>query len=375
MLRMVYPFLPAFGRGLGVSLEQLSFSLTLRSTAGIFSPLLASLADSRGRKTGMLFGLVIFTASMAAMILAPSYLTFTIVLFTSILGNFIFVPALQAYLGDRVSYQRRGMALALSELGWSVSFLAGVPLIGLLMTRFGWRAPFPVFAGLGVLAVICLSFIVPADPAPNIKRPGLFRNLKQVFTWGAPLAGLAMGAAISGSNEMVNLVFGVWLEEAFDMKIAALGATAAVIGFSELGAELLVSGLVDRLGKARAVALGLIANILSALALVGLGSSVVGAMLGLALFYITFEFTVVSSIPMMTEVLPQARATYMAVYVAMMSAGRGLSDLLAPHLYTLGKHVPLLESAPAGLAGMLIVSAAAIVINLVGLLAWRHARR
>jgi predicted MFS family arabinose efflux permease len=109
-----------------------------------------------------------------------------------------------------------------------------------------------------------------------------------------------------------------------------------VIGFSELGGESLTAILVDRLGKSRAVALGLVANCLAALALPVLGRSLPGAFVGLFLFYLTFEFTVVSSIPLMSEVVPSARATLMATSGASHALGRAMSDLIAPSVYALG---------------------------------------
>ena len=131
-------------------------------------------------------------------------------------------------------------------------------------------------------------------------------------------------------------IFGVWLEDSFDLQIAALGAASAVIGLSELGGEGLVAVFVDRLGKPRAIGLGLAANCLAALALLFLGRTQAGALVGLFFFYITFEFTLVSIIPLMTELLPSARATLMAFNVAALSLGRALGDLLAPRLYGLG---------------------------------------
>jgi predicted MFS family arabinose efflux permease len=110
----------------------------------------------------------------------------------------------------------------------------------------------------------------------------------------------------------------------------------------------------------RAVAIGLMINSLAALSLPVLGRSLPGALTGLFLFYITFEFTVVSSIPMMTEVLPAARATMMAANIAAFSLGRAAGSLLAAPLYSWG----ILASASA-----------AIVLNLLGLLALRGVRK
>ena len=58
----------------------------------------------------------------------------------------------------------------------------------------------------------------------------------------------------SAGNELVNLIFGVWLEDSFGLQIAALAGASAVIGFSELGGESLAALLTDRIGKPRALA-------------------------------------------------------------------------------------------------------------------------
>ena len=59
--RMVYPFLSTFQNGLGLSLGSFSLLLTLRSLTGLISPLVAPLADWRGRKLSMLLGIGVFT--------------------------------------------------------------------------------------------------------------------------------------------------------------------------------------------------------------------------------------------------------------------------------------------------------------------------
>ena len=361
MHRMVYPFLPAIGRGLGVDLAALSLALTLRSLIGVFGPVMASVADSRGRKAGMLLGLVMFTLGVTLVAIWPIYPVFLLTLSLALLGKYIFDPAMQAYLGDRVLYQRRGLVLAVTELGWSSSFIAGVPIMGLLITRFGWSGPFPVLALLGLLVVGLLGWMLPRDPAPADGRPGMLANFRSVLNYRPALMGLWMGLLLSAANEVVNLVFGVWMEDAFGLKIAALGAASAVIGLSELGGESLAGGLTDRLGKPLALSAGILLNCLAALALPFMGQTLFGALAGLFLFYITFEFTLVSSIPLMTEILPSARATLMAGNVAALSLGRALGALIASPLYAMG----LPDLLPAFMPNVL----AAVLFNLLALTA------
>jgi predicted MFS family arabinose efflux permease len=333
--RMVYPFLAVLARGVGVDIISMSYALTARSLVGTFGPFAAIVADRRGRRFGMLFGIALFTLGTAFVVFWPTFPALVLSIILSTLGKYIFDPSMQAFLGDRIPYSRRGRIIAATEFGWSLSFILGMPLVGFLISRSGWMAPFPLFLLLGGIIFIALFFILPREASAS-SLPGPLANFHLVLVSVPALAGLAVGLFASIANEVVNLIFGVWLQDSFGLQIVALGAASAVIGLSELGGEGLVAAFVDRLGKPRAIGLGLAANCLAAVALFFLGRTQAGALVGLFFFYITFEFTLVSTIPMMTELLPSARATLMAFNVASLSHGRAVGDLVAPRLYGLG---------------------------------------
>ncbi len=353
--RMVYPFLTIFARGLGVDLTTISYALTARSVVGTIGPFAASVADRRGRRFGMLFGAGLFMLGAGVVVFWPSFPGLTISLVLATLGKYIFDPGMQAYIGDRVPYEQRGRMIAFTEFGWSLAFVVGVPLMGFLIARKGWMAPFPLMALLGVLIVGGLIWMLPKElPQANPARSR--DNFRSVLTSLPALTGLAIGLLATAANEQVNLVFGVWLEDSFGLKIAALGAASAVIGISEMGAEGLVAAFVDRLGKPRAIALGLAVNSLAALALPWLGRTEFGALAGLFFFYISFEFTIVSYLPLMTELLPRARATLMAFNVSALSFGRAIGAFLAPRLYGWGFLAVALGAVGFNLLALLAVS-------------------
>ena len=354
--RMVYPFLTIFARGLGVSLDTMAFALAARSAVGTIGPFAASLADRHGRRLGMLLGAALFTIGAGLVVLWPTFPMFLAALVFCALGKYIFDPSLEAFLGDRVPYERRGRAIAITEFGWALAFILGIPLAGFLIRINGWMAPFPLMAILGVLIFAGLWRMLPRDEIQTSANTSK-ENFKLVLTSIPALAGLALSFFSSGANEQVSVIFGVWLEDSFSLQIAALGMASAVIGISELGAEGLVVAFVDRLGKPRAIILGLALNSAAAISLPFIGGTQIGALLGLFFFYLTFEFTLVSVIPMMTEVLPAARATLMAFNVAAQALGRALGAFVAPWLYHLG---------------FLAVAGSAIVFNLVALFAVRQ---
>jgi predicted MFS family arabinose efflux permease len=161
----------------------------------------------------------------------------------------------------------------------------------------------------------------------------------------------------------VTLVYGVWLKQAFDFTVTSLFLATMVIGISEFCGEILVTLFTDRIGKRRSVAIGLFGNCVASVALALFGRSLTGALICLVLFYITFEFTIVSGIPLMSEIMPAARATMLASHMAILAIGRAIGDLLAPALFS--------QSFIPGIAANAL---AAILFNLVALFALTRVR-
>ncbi len=335
--RMIYPFLPTFARGMGISLETAALAVTARSALGFLSPVLGSTADTRGRKAAMILGLALFAAGGFVIGLWPHFAGFLIGVVLIGTGKIIFDPAMHAFLGDRVSYERRGLAIALAEMSWSGAFLIGVPLAGWLIARTTWWLPFPALGALAVMAIMLLWRILPDDrPASHIARPSLRESIRTIAGHPAALAGLSVGMLISVANEVVNIIFGAWLESSFGLAVAALGAATAAIGVAELAGEGLVAMLADRLGKRRSVAIGIGVNMAASLALPLIGQTTIGALVGLFLLFISFEYALVSSIPLISELMPGARGTLLAANIAGLSAGRVAGTLIGPALFASG---------------------------------------
>ncbi len=360
--RMVYPFLAVFARGLGVDVGQVSAALTLRAGLGSLSPLLATIADTRGRRFGMLIGLCLFIAGLLLVIFQPVFWAFVGALILTTIGYLVFIPSLQAFLGDTIPYAQRGLAIALTEMGWSLSFIIGVPLVGLLLAYYDWRSPFPVILACSGVVLLMFLRIIPRDHPAARSAGSSWRNLGRVFTSRLGLTALAFSILLTAANEIVNLVMGVWMEDQFAFQVTSLGALAIGVGLAELLGETLVGVFVDRLGKIRSVAIGVCLNMAASLLLIFSGSSLVGAFVSLLLFYLTFEFTLVSSLPLMTEVLPTARASLMASNMALISLSRAAGASTALPVYAL-------RGAASSLPGIAPNALISILLNLFALLA------
>ena len=75
-------------------------------------------------------------------------------------------------------------------------------------------------------------------------------------------------------------------------------------------------------------------------------------MLSLFFFYLSFEFSLVSAIPIFNELVPGARATLLAANVAAFALGDAVGAYLGPLLFQ---------------SGLLANSLAAVALNLVAL--------
>jgi predicted MFS family arabinose efflux permease len=278
-----------------------------------------------------------------------------VALFLAGLGKSIFDPALQAYVSERVPFHRRGLAIGVLEFSWAGSTLLGIPLIALLIDCLGWRAPFFAMGGLGILGILVLSIVIEKArrrPASDQASP-LFKNAwRQLMRERSALGALSYAFWISVANDNLFVVYGAWLEEQFSLSIVALGLGTAVIGISELAGESLTATLADRLGLKRSVIGGLAACLICYAILPFISQSLGMALTGLFFLFLTFEFTIVTSLSLFTELVPASRATMMASYLASAGIGRVVGALIGGPVWLAGGiyATALVSAAITGLA-------------------------
>ncbi len=338
--RVVYPFLPPIARGLGVSLPLATQVVSLRVVAGLTAPLMGPLSDRLGRRRIMELGLVLFALAGVALVGRSSVLAATVAFALYGLAKAIYDPAVLAYLGDSVPYAQRGRAMGLSEMSWSAAWLLGVPATGFLMERFGWRTPWLALVFLGALGAVLTRLGLPSARRPP-EAPQDGRLLSALLnTWVSLLRrrqvviALTITVLMMAAIEVPFVVYGAWLESAFGLSLSALGLASTVVGLAEAAAELGTTVFTDRLGKRRSVLAGLIGLTLSLVLLpwtarLGLAP----ALAGVVLMMLTFEFALVSFLPMVSEVAPDARAALLSFNVTAASVGRLGAALVSSWLW------------------------------------------
>jgi DHA1 family inner membrane transport protein len=353
--RFAYPFAPALSRGLGVPLTAITPLLAANQLTGLLSPVFGPLSDRWGHRRMMLAGLSMLAIGMWASGLLPVYGAVLAGLFLAGLGKSVFDPALQAYTGERVPFERRGLAVGMIEFAWAGSSLVGIPLVGLLIDGLGWRSPFFLLGTAGLLGVVAVGTLLHEERHPRRSTSGSagFRAAWQRLSRKrAALGALGFAFLASLANDNLFVVYGAWLEDAFGLSIAALGTATLVIGLAELLGEGLTASISDRLGLGRATMIGLALSGLSYALLPLVGRSLPLALAGLFGTFLTFEFTIVTAFSLSTEILPDARATMVSGIVAANSLGRVVGALVGGRVWLAGglSATGLISAVVSGLA-------------------------
>ncbi len=359
--RFPYPFAPALARALGVPFPGITAMIAASQLVSLLAPVAGPVADRRGYRLAMGAGLGMLGAGMLAAGAVFRYPVVFAAVVLAALGKAVFDPAIQAYIGRHVPLGRRGRVIGLTETAWAGSTLVGIPLLGLAVAAFGWRAALLGLGACGLAGLVVLVGLLP-DP-PGDLGPGRHRRAPR---WGEILAApsarsaMAFGFLISLANDNLFVVYGAFLEQRFGLGLTSLGAATAVVGAAELSGEGLTAALADRLGLGRALGLGALAAAAGYALLPLAAGSLAGALASLFLVFAAYEFTVVTSFSVCTEVLPHARATLLSAYFAVLGLGRMTGALLGAPVWEV-----------AGIGGTAAVSAA---LTALAALIWLRAR-
>ncbi|MFJ3951538.1 MFS transporter [Streptomyces libani] len=240
----VMGLLPDMAAGFGVSIPLAGYATTLYALGVVIgAPLMTALGTRFTRKQMLILLMGLFIVGNLLTALAPN---FGIMLAGRIVaafthGAFFGIGALVA--ADLVAPQKRATALSLMFSGLTVANVVGVPAGTMLSQHFDWRATFYAITALGVIGLLGIVKLVPAQRAKAASPMGselaVFRN---------PQVGLAMLMTILGLGGVFAAVtyLASMMTEVTGFAPSSVIWLTAIFGLGMVGGNLVSGRFTDR---------------------------------------------------------------------------------------------------------------------------------
>ena len=333
--RMLFPFLPAITKGTGLSEQAMGVIVFGRDLTGLAATEIGRRTVTFGNRRSMLLGASGLCAGLFLAALGPVGIVIGLIVFG--FGRVTMQIGIQSWIGDEVPFERRARASGLIETTWAAAAFIGIPVTGVLIEAFGWRAAFLLPAVLCLLTVTALlrneslrssggpaesPVDVPASSAPKVQWT---TNMRATILTPAILQGAAI---------FLFFGHGFWLEDTYDFDASAIGFAVVAVGAAELVASLGSSAITDRIGKRVSILAGTMIMTLGTvvLGLVDRPPLVIGLGLLVVIFF-GFEFAIVSTIPLIAELSPNARAHLIGYAVGTTTVAKALAGLASGFLF------------------------------------------
>lgn len=342
-------FLPTLAIAFDSSTATLALLLGVAEASGLSTVLIGRWLDA-GRERPVIITALVIVAVSCVLALAGSVWFFAAAMVLLGAASSNVTVAGHAWISARVPFAGRARFIGVYEMSWASALLVGVPIIAILINLFGWRGPFIAVAGTSLVAAVLIGTI--DDGAGHVRRP-LAKADKTPITRDAWII-IAASSTIALAGLTTIVVAGTWLDEKLGVSTGGIGLVAMSFGVAELIASSSSSAFADRLGKRRTIQFS-VAALLVGLAIISVAdTSLLVGTLGLLVFFLGFEYSIVTSFSLVSEAMPEARGRVLGVGNAISTVSRGVGVAAAGLLY---------ENFE--IAGPITLSAASATLSLV----------
>jgi MFS transporter, DHA1 family, inner membrane transport protein len=331
LLRLPYPFIGDLARGLGTTNASIGTYLSVGELAGLAGSLAGPDLD-KGRHRRWLsigFGLCGFGGGVIAGLRSTVGLLIGFCLIS--IGVNLATMSGHSVIGAMTTFAKRGRAIGIFETSWAAALLLGGYVSGVLIDRYGWWVPFAVFSAGLIVTTPLLVTRMDAITKVGDHETDAVGGLNSQFNVIAVARVVALSIVITFAQVLMFSSMGPFMENRHGFDTKAIGALVVGLG----GMELLGSGgtalFTDRLGKRRAVTLGLIvmlSGIIGMLLLGGAGD--IAAVLAILVFFLGFEFAYVSLLAVVSEVGGPRRGAVVAFDHSVVTITRAAGAWIGP---------------------------------------------
>ena len=346
-------FLATIARGFDVSLSTLGFAIFVSELSGFASPFAGRIVDRLTHRNSMVLGLIGSAVGCTIAAVSTSPLMFAVGVTILALTKQSFDLGLGAWIADHVPYNQRGKIVGLTETAWALGLLVGVSIMGLITAATNWRIGF----AFAVFCLVVSTFVIFNRVTNEARVLHESRSTTPQRVTGNSWLVVFTMFCIMCSAQNLFVTFGAWLEDEFQFGAAQLAVAGFSLGLVELVASVSSSRQTDKWGKERSIAFGALLVIPGGIFLcLGANNLIIG-LIGVFIYFLGFEFSVVSLLPLATKLVPNSPGTGLGWVLGAGTLGRAVMAIVATLLFeSFGVQGPALMGAIFGLLGALTIT-------------------
>ncbi|MFJ4347746.1 MFS transporter [Pseudomonas sp. NPDC089401] len=243
------------------------------------------------------------------------------------LGHGVFMAVAADVAVKRVDEPRAGRALALVWLGLTLALALGVPLGTLLGSLWSWRAIFVALGVLGILSLVGLLHLMPAQAPPPRPAGGRLAGLTALMR--RPIlaaAGIAMLVSVATFSFLTYV--SPFLLQVTHGGVRLLSLAMLMFGAATLLGNLLAGQAADRFDTGRCLTVALV-GLAANLGLLHVGREMPWAVMLLvgglgALFFAIVTLSTLRLIALAKQLAPQATGVASGLSIAAFNLGTAL---------------------------------------------------
>jgi predicted MFS family arabinose efflux permease len=221
--------LPLVAHDLHVSMTTAGLTVSLYALGVTFgAPILTTLTSSMSRKSLLLWIMIIFIVGNSIAASAASVGMLLVGRIVSAFSHGVFMSIGSTIAADLVPENRRASAISVMFSGLTVATVTGVPFGTFIGQQFGWRFAFITIIGVGIIAFIANSILVPSDLRKATRTT--FRDQYKVLANGRLLLLFTITALGYGGTFVVFTYLSPLLQNITGFKPGTVAAILLVYG-------------------------------------------------------------------------------------------------------------------------------------------------
>jgi predicted MFS family arabinose efflux permease len=338
-IMIISPILPQIGVQLSIPDTLLGTLISAYSLmVGLFAVISGPISDRIGRRRILIWGAGVMTVALVCHVFVADYSSFLAVRVFAGMAGGILSGAAVSFVGDYFPYNRRGWAMGWVMSGSAFGQIFGIPMGVVLAGRFGFRAPFYLFAVTMALTFVLIWLRLPQPPIRRregrLTVGGAIRDYLEMLKRREIAAASAAFFLIFLGISIYIVYLPTWLERSIGFSSNQIASLFLVGGIANVLTGPQAGKLSDRIGRKFMVLLSCVG-----LFFVMIATTVLIQSLWVAypLFFVTMILVAMRISPfsaLLTALVPDHnRGSLMSLTVALGQVGFGLGGAVAGPLY------------------------------------------